>query len=149
MNKKLFFLSLILFICACTLLESFKLDELEALESIDKVEVFLDDYPNSHIVKTIDNPEQVDSIVRTFRMYADGWRNYIPTPPHAPLQINFYSGDKFRFGIGIGYSDQTSSGKRIFYLSQYIGREGRPLTKNEFEQLIQALGVEENLARHK
>lgn len=143
-------ISLIFLANACTFLSEldnrFTLDKLDTLDAVDQIKIYLNGYPQSDLIKIIDDPEQIGLIVKTFRKYANNWKIYIPTTPPAPLIIHFYYKGKIQAVVNIGYTDQTSSKNTIFYLSQPLGTPGRPLEKQDFEELIQVLEVEENLA---
>ena len=144
-------LSLLLFVCsACSVPEQkkFTLIELQVLDKIDRIEIThsRDFKSESYHIKTIDNPKQVKSIVQMFRNYADDWQNYYPYASPGLLVIEFYNGEEFKLGIMIGHTT-FSSGEPYYHLSQAFG-PGRPLTKEDFEALIEVLGVEEQLAEY-
>ena len=139
-------------VSSCTVLpqlnKRFTLDALDKLGAVDQIKLYLnEEYPNQgSFIKTIDDPKEIDLIVNTFHNYSHNWKNYIPATPPAPISIHFYHKGEIQLVIAIGYTDQTTSKDPIYYLNRPIGSPGRPLTEQEFKELIEVLGIEGDLA---
>ncbi|MCL4297616.1 MAG: hypothetical protein KJ077_17885 [Anaerolineae bacterium] len=102
----------------------------------------------SYHFKTIEDLGQINSIVETFKTYADDWEygQYYPYIP-GRLTITFYAGKKPMTSIMIvsltnttRKNEQTST----YFLSKEYG-PAKPITEAEFRELIEILEVDENL----
>lgn len=133
--------------CTITKEEKITLNELETLDQIDRIEIFhRKDFnsPDYHL-KTIENLDQINLIVKFFESQANGWEAFHPYAPPGLLYVEFYEQEKRNLGIMIGYTDNTSSGNTFFHLSQPYGL-GKPLKEREFETLMNLLEVDKDLA---
>jgi hypothetical protein len=155
MKNAAFLLSIYVLICyisGCTsfsLQEVQTLEELENLDQIDRIEVEVMEQDEQGVwvekfTKTIDDPKQVDLVTEMFQNYSQNWRGgYIPYLP-GRLTIDFFHDNRLVIAIMIAaYTNER--GNLSYYLSRPAG-PARSLKKTEFEQLMELLGVDENLA---
>jgi hypothetical protein len=122
--------------------------ELEALDGIDKVEILVVDVSNGNVrsVKVIDNSQEIQHIVAKLRTYSDHWQYEKFSPPWtgilgrlAPVNVVFYSKGELKALVRVGYSKDFP-----YYLSAV--QEGRYLDYEDFKEIIELLGFEEQVA---
>lgn len=125
------------------------LNELEILDKIDRVEVEVMEQDEQGIwvekfTRTIADPKQIDLITQVFQSYSKNWRGgYVPYLP-GRLTVDFFHNDRLVTAIMIA-SYTNEQGNLSYYLSKPAG-PARLLSKSEFEQLMELLEIDENLA---
>jgi hypothetical protein len=125
------------------------LDELENLDKIDRIEVEVMEQDVQRIwvekfTKTIADTKQINLITEAFQNYSENWRGgYVPYLP-GRLTIDFFQEDQLVIAIMIA-SYTNKQGNLSYYLSRPAG-PARALNKPEFEQLMELLEIDENLA---
>ena len=155
--KVLFYLLAINFlflsVSACTVGEEVHtVDELKMLTNVDQIEVFGKDQNGNgewaqYLIKTIDDPEQINSITEAFSAYPNNWKGVYPYLP-GRLEVSFNEGDKRKVAITIVglFSEDFADGKISYFLSKEVPGIARPIEEAEFKELIRLLEVDEDLA---
>ncbi len=127
----------------------FTLHELNYLGKVDRIELVAlipeqlsgQRILKTHLLKVIDDPQQIELIVNKIQIYADDWEPAefgALSPLRGPIQIFFFYGERQQTVIEIGYNNTS------FFIKQPLG-PGRYLSEQEFNEIIDTLGIDRQL----
>lgn len=125
-----------------------QIEELARLNNVSRIEItrYNKDSDKFLLLKTIKNTKDINYIVKVFHEYSSSWQvdGFGSKAPAAPLRIDFYENDNFLTGVGFGKTRNNSVVQSPYYIKKFLG-PGRPLSEDEALEILQILGLSEDV----
>ena len=119
--------------------------DMAAIHNIYQIEIYGIDENNARpLLKTIDDPDEINKVVEQFQAYAHGWQKigfsqYFVL--RSPVHVYFYPNAQTTASVSF-YIGRKKNGTP--YIADWY--DGKNLTEEEFKTLVKVLGIDEELA---